>query len=110
VAEIEGEADPDNDDFALLHGHYDSWYVGITDNATGDAGLLEAARVFEEHSDELERSLRVAWWPGYSTGRYAGSTWHADEFGQELAKNCVAQVNVDSPSAKDATEYNDMSC
>ncbi|OYR68979.1 M28 family peptidase [Halorubrum ezzemoulense] len=110
VAEIEGEADPDNDDFALLHGHYDSWYVGITDNATGDAGLLEAARVFEEHSDKLERNLRVAWWPGHSTGRYAGSTWYADEFAQELAENCVAQVNMDSPGAKDATEYNDMSC
>jgi len=64
VAEIEGKADPDNDDFLLLHGHYDSWYVGITDNATGDAGMLEAARVFDEHSDELERNLRVAWWPG----------------------------------------------
>jgi len=42
-----GNADPDNDDFLLLHGHYDSWYVGITDNATGDAGMLELARVFE---------------------------------------------------------------
>ena len=110
VAEIEGEADPDNDDFLLLHGHYDSWYVGITDNATGDAGLLEAARVFDEHSDELDRNLRVAWWPGHSTGRYAGSTWYADEFAQELAENCVAQVNMDSPGAKDATEYTDMSC
>jgi hypothetical protein len=110
VAEIEGKADPDNDDFLLLHGHYDSWYVGITDNATGDAGMLEAARVFDEHSDELERNLRVAWWPGHSTGRYAGSTWYADEFAQELATNCVAQVNMDSPGAKDATEYTDMSC
>jgi len=110
VAEIAGEADPDNDDFVLLHGHYDSWYVGITDNATGDAGLLESARVFEELSENLERNLRVAWWPGHSTGRYAGSTWYADEFAQELANNCVAQVNMDSPGAKDATEYTDMSC
>jgi hypothetical protein len=110
VAEIEGQADPDNDDFVLLHGHYDSWYVGITDNATGDAGLLESARVFAEQSENLERNLRVAWWPGHSTGRYAGSTWYADEFAQELANNCVAQVNMDSPGAKDATEYTDMSC
>lgn len=110
VANIEGEADPESDDFVLLHGHYDSWYVGITDNATGDAGLLEAARVFEEHSGKLERNLRVAWWPGHSTGRYAGSTWYADEFAHELSENCVAQVNMDSPGAKDATEYTDMSC
>jgi hypothetical protein len=110
VAEVEGEADPDNDDFLLLHGHYDSWYVGVTDNATGDAGLLEAARVFDEHSEDLQRNLRVAWWPGHSTGRYAGSTWYADQFAQDLAENCVAQVNMDSPGAKDATEYTDMSC
>ncbi|WP_138005648.1 M28 family peptidase [Halalkalirubrum salinum] len=110
VAEIKGKAAPENDDFVLLHGHYDSWYVGITDNATGDAGLLEAARAFEAHREDLDRNLRVAWWPGHSTGRYAGSTWYADQFARELAEHCVAQVNMDSPGAKDATEYTDMSC
>ena len=25
-------------------------------------------------------SVRIAWWPGHSTGRYAGSTWFADHF------------------------------
>jgi hypothetical protein len=108
VAEIEAAAD--TDEFVLLHGHYDSWYVGVTDNATGDAGLLECARVFEKHADELDRNLRIAWWPGHSTGRYAGSTWYADEFALDIAANCVAQVNMDSPGAKDATEYTDMSC
>ncbi len=109
-ARIEGGAAPELDDFLLLHGHYDSWHVGITDNATGDAGLLECARVFNDHADELRRNLRVAWWPAHSTGRYAGSTWYADEFALDLANDCVAQVNMDSPGAKDATEYTDMSC
>lgn len=108
-ARIEG-GNSDNDDFVLLHGHYDSWYVGITDNATGDAGLLELARVFEQYKDDLDRNLRIAWWPAHSTGRYAGSTWYADEFAHELNEQCVAQVNMDSPGAKDATEYTDMSC
>lgn len=108
VAQIPGEADPENDDFVLAHGHYDSWYVGITDNATGDAALLELARVFNEHRDQLDRDLWVAWWPGHSTGRYAGSTWFADEFAQELLERCVAQVNIDSPGAADATEFADM--
>ncbi len=105
-----GATDPDNEDFVLLHGHYDSWSVGIADNATGDAGLLELARVFEEHSDELQRDLRVAWWPGHSTGRYAGSTWYADEFAIDIAENCVAHVDMDSPGAKGSTEYVDMAC
>ena len=107
---IEGGAAPDQDEFVLLHGHYDSWAYGITDNATGDAGMLELARVFSEHSDELERNLRIAWWPAHSTGRYAGSTWYADEFAHDLVENCVGQVNMDSPGAKDSTEYVDMSC
>ena len=109
VAEI-GPSDADTEEFVLLHGHYDSWHVGITDNATGDAGLLELARVLDGHADELQRNLRIAWWPGHSTGRYAGSTWYADAFGLDLARNCVAHVNMDSPGAKDATEYTDMSC
>jgi hypothetical protein len=108
VAEITGEADPDEDDFVLLHGHYDSWYQGVTDNATGDAGLLECARVFDEHRDRLDRNLRVAWWPGHSTGRYAGSTWFVDEFATDLAERCVAQLNMDSPGVADATEFEDM--
>jgi len=109
-ARIEGEADPENDDFLLLHGHYDSWYVGITDNATGDAGMLELARVFEEHSEDLQRDIRICWWPAHSTGRYAGSTWYTDEHALEIVERCVAQVNMDSPGAKDSAEYTDMSC
>jgi len=100
----------DTDEFVLLHAHYDSWHVGITDNATGDAGLLELARVLNQHADELQRNLRIAWWPGHSTGRYAGSTWYADKFGLEMVRNCVAHVNMDSPGTKDTTEYTDMSC
>ena len=110
VAEIEGGADPQQDEFVLLHGHYDSWYVGITDNATGDAGMLELARVFEQHADDLQRNIRIAWWPGHSTGRYAGSTWYTDQNALDIAESCVAQVNMDSPGAKDSAEYTDMSC
>ncbi|MFB6300011.1 MAG: M28 family peptidase [Halobacteriales archaeon] len=108
VAHIPGEAAPDEDDFVLLHGHYDSWYVGITDNATGDAGLLETARVFNEHRDQLHRDLWVAWWPGHSTGRYAGSTWFVDEFAHVLVDRCIAHLNMDSPGTADATEFEDM--
>lgn len=104
-ARIPGEAAPKTDEFVLLHGHYDSWHVGVTDNATGDATLLEAARVLYKHRMKLRRDVWVAWWPGHSTGRYAGSTWFADEFATELAELCIAHVNVDSPGVADATEF-----
>lgn len=95
----------DNDEFVILHGHYDSWHVGATDNATGDASLLESAIVLTEHAEQLSRSVRICWWPGHSTGRYAGSTWYVDKFGHEINRNCVAHVNVDSPGVADAVEF-----
>jgi hypothetical protein len=106
VAEIPGVTFPE--EFVLLHGHLDSWHVGIGDNATGDATLLEMARVFWQYRDQLARSLRVAWWSGHSHGRYAGSTWYADTFAIDLARNCVAQVNCDSPGCRWADTYNDL--
>jgi hypothetical protein len=107
LARIPGEAAPETDEFVLAHGHLDSWHVGVTDNATGDATLLELARVLDDHRNQLRRDVWVAWWPGHSTGRYAGSTWFADEFVQELARGCVAHVNVDSPGVADATEFDE---
>jgi hypothetical protein len=70
VVTITGTEEPDP--FVLLHGHYDSWDFGIGDNAVGNATLLEVARVLWKHRDSLKRSVRIAWWPGHSTGRYAG--------------------------------------
>lgn len=107
VVEIKGTDEPDK--FVLLHGHYDSWDVGVGDNATGDATMLEIARVLWKHRDSLRRSVRIAWWPGHSTGRYAGSTWYADRFAIDLDENCVAQVNCDSPGCRWATEFQDVS-
>ncbi|MFN8061275.1 MAG: M28 family peptidase [Vicinamibacterales bacterium] len=106
VVDIKGTEDPD--EFLLVHGHYDSWYVGIGDNATGDATLLELARVLHGVRAELKRSVRIAWWPGHSTGRYAGSTWFADAFADEIDEHCIAQLNIDSPGCAGATVYDEV--
>ena len=103
VAEVKGNVEPER--FVLAHGHLDSWDVGIGDNAVGDATLLELARSFHNNRDQMARSLRLAWWSGHSTGRYGASTWYADAFGLDLARNCVAQMNIDSPGCRWATEY-----
>ncbi|MGG1663671.1 M28 family peptidase [Brevibacillus sp. NRS-1366] len=103
---IEGTEEPEK--YILLHGHLDSWHVGIGDNTTGDAALMEMARICYKHRDKLKRSLRIAIWPGHSTGRYAGSTWFADRFALDLDANCIAQVNCDSPGCRQATSYEKM--
>src|SRR5262249_25412173 len=107
VVEVPGASEPDK--FVLVHGHYDSWDVGVGDNATGDATLLELARVLWKNRAHLRRSVRIAWWPGHSTGRYAGSTWYADAFAVDLDRNCVAQINCDSPGCRWATVFEDIS-
>lgn len=104
TAEIRGQG-PEAANFVLLHSHYDSWEYGVGDNATGNAVLLEVARAFAQNPSPFRRSVRFAWWPGHSAGRYAGSAWYADAFGPDLARNCVAHVNCDSPGCKDATSY-----
>ncbi|MGB3024345.1 M28 family peptidase [Paradevosia shaoguanensis] len=108
VVDVRGAIEPEK--FVLLAGHYDSWDVGVGDNATGDAALLEIARVLWANRANLRRSVRIAWWPGHSTGRYAGSAWFADAFALDLDENCVAQVNCDSPGCRWADVYENVAC
>ncbi|WP_171208548.1 MULTISPECIES: M28 family peptidase [unclassified Ruegeria] len=104
---ITGSEEPDK--YVLLHGHLDSWDVGVGDNATGDATMLEIARVLWANRGKLRRTVKICWWPGHSTGRYAGSTWYSDTFALDLDENCVAQVNCDSPGCRWATEFINVS-
>jgi len=108
VVEIPGSEYPE--EFVLLHGHYDSWREGVGDNGTGNACMLEIARVLWSQRDKLKRSVRLAWWAGHSTGRYGGSAWFADTFAIDLAENCVAHMNCDSPGCRWATDYSNISC
>jgi N-acetylated-alpha-linked acidic dipeptidase len=103
VAEVRGRIEPER--FELVDGHVDSWHVGIGDNATGDATLLEVARAVQAHRDQLARSVRIAWWSGHSHGRYAGSAWYAEAFALDLERNCICHVNCDSPCCRDADAY-----
>ncbi|WP_043540322.1 M28 family peptidase [Salinarimonas rosea] len=100
---IPGTEEPEK--YVFLHGHLDSWDVGVGDNATGDATMLELARVLWANRGKLKRSVRICWWPGHSTGRYAGSTWFSDAFALDLEENAVAQVNCDSPGCRWASEF-----
>ena len=100
---IEGAIEPDR--FVFLHGHYDSWQVGVGDNGTGNACMLEIARALWQVRSKLRRSVRLAWWPAHSTGRYGGSTWYLDAHAADFAKHCIVQMNCDSPGCRWATDY-----
>lgn len=99
------EAPTDSSLFTLVGGHHCSWHIGCTDNATGDACLMELALLLQEQREALNHSVRFCWWPGHSQGRYAGSTWYIDNFFADLNANCIGYLNIDSPGVKGATEY-----
>jgi Zn-dependent M28 family amino/carboxypeptidase len=95
---------PENGDgtFAFFGTHVDSWEYGGTDNAAGNAILLEYARVFSQHRDKLRRGVRVLFWSGHSHGRYAGSCWYVDHHWQELYDRAILAMSIDSPGTKGA--------
>lgn len=90
------------DTYVLFSGHIDSWHLGVMDNGTANATQMELARIFAEHKGELRRGIRLAFWSGHSHARYAGSTWYADTFFDDLGTRCVAHVNIDSVGARGA--------
>src|SRR5262252_7514925 len=92
-------------EFALVGAHYCSWFDGSTDNVTGDACVLELARVLKAYEGRLRYGVRFAWWPGHSHGRYSGSTWYADAHWHELRDHAIVYFNIDSPGVKGATVY-----
>lgn len=107
---VEIPAADGNPEFVLLHGHYDSWREGVGDNGTGNACMLAVAEALWALRGQLRRGIRLAWWPGHSTGRYAGSAWFADRFAHDLDKHCVAHLNCDSPGCRWAVSYESVQC
>lgn len=94
VARIEGAVEPEK--FVLVAGHYDAWAQGATDNASGNAQMIETARILAANKDRLRRSIVFAFWSGHETGIMEGSSWFVDHFWDDLAENCVCTFNVDS--------------
>jgi len=91
--------------FVLLGGHYDAWGGGVTCNATGTAVKLELTRILWANRKKFRHPIWVAFWAGHETGIMEGSSWFVDRFWEELSKDAIAYINVDSPGLKDAEVY-----
>ena len=102
VAELMPEREPDAP-FVMFSGHHDTWHYGVMDNGSANAAMLELARLMAPARGQWKRGLRLCFWSGHSHGRYSGSAWYADTNFAELARRCVAHVNIDSVGAKGNT-------
>jgi hypothetical protein len=103
VADLPGPNGDDEEPFVMFSGHHDTWYYGVMDNGGANATMLEVARLFAPQRSTWRRGLRLCFWSGHSHGRYAGSTWYADTYWDELVRRCVVHVNVDSTGARGNT-------
>jgi hypothetical protein len=92
--------------FLLLGGHTDSWFgPQATDNAAGNACIMELARVFCQHRDRLRRGLVAGLWMGHETGTMISSTRFADVNWDRLRSSCVAYMQIDQPGIAGGTVW-----
>ncbi len=82
VADLVGAERPD--EYVIVGGHLDSWDIapGATDNATGVATTLEAARLLVESGARPARTIRFMLFGGEEQGLHGSRAWvaeHADE-------------------------------
>jgi hypothetical protein len=88
-----------DDQFMLLGGHMDSWFgPQATDNAAGNACILELSRVFNQHRGDLRRGVVAGLWMGHETGTMISSSRFADTNWDRLRRACVAYLQIDQPA------------
>ena len=75
VADIPGTEWPD--EYVIMGGHIDSWdgATGTTDNGTGVATTLEAARVLMKAGVRPMRTIRFMLWSGEEQGLLGSRAW-----------------------------------
>lgn len=84
------------DEFVVLGAHYDSYTGGSSepgadDNATGAAGILEAARIMSQY--QFDRTIIFATWSGEEYGLYGSQAWASMAAGDEM--NILGYFNID---------------
>jgi hypothetical protein len=101
-----GEVKARGEDFVVVGGHQDSWPgPQATDNAAGNACILELARVFQQHRDKLRRGLVAGFWTGHETGTMIGSSWFVDRNWDRLREHAVAYLQIDQPACAGTTRW-----
>ncbi len=105
-----GEVKGRTDDFVVVGGHQDSWPgPQATDNAAGNACIMELARVFNRHRDKLRRGLVCGFWTGHETGTMVGSSWYVERNWDRLREHAVAYLQIDQPACAGTTRWSSAS-
>jgi len=87
----------DVEEFVLVGSHLEGWGKTAICNSSGNALSLELARILAKHRDKLKRNVVFTYWDGHEIAEAAGSTYFVDAHWAELARHCVAYVDIDNP-------------
>ena len=89
------------DELVVLGNHHDAWEFGGVDPSSGTASMMEMTRAFGEllkSGARPRRTIVFCSWDGEEVG-LTGSTEWGEQFEEQLKKNAVAYVNVDSSAS-----------
>ena len=94
IATLTGTKYPD--EYVVLGAHYDSYSFsggapGADDNATGTAGILEAARIMSQY--DFDRTIIFATWSGEEYGLYGSDAWATEAAADGM--NILGYFNMD---------------
>lgn len=99
IAKIPGSEEPEKQ--VILGNHHDAWVYGAVDPASGTATMLETARAFGELLKRGWRPRRSIVFGSWDAEEYTltGSTEWGEQFADELRKDGVVCLNVDSATS-----------
>ena len=94
-------------EIVFIGGHIDSWHAGTgaTDNATGVAVMMDAARIIHELGLQPRRTIRLAFWTGEEQGLLGSRAYVQKHFGtfedpKPEYDDVVAYLNLDSGTGR----------
>lgn len=77
----------------------------MTCNATGDGTIITLAEQLAKLKGKIKRSIYFVCWNGHEIAESAGSTWWVDKHWDDLQKNCIGGINIDSTGMLHAVQY-----
>lgn len=96
LADIPGASEPD--ELVIISAHYDCWYLGADDNASGVSVLLEAARIFAQGPPPA-RTIRLVAFDREEEG-LVGSGRYVERHGDD---RIAVVINLDAVGYSDST-------
>jgi carboxypeptidase Q len=96
------------DELVLIGAHLDSWHggTGTTDNGTGVATCMEAARIIKAAGLKPRRTIRICLWGGEEEGLLGSRAYVTQHFGRrENAAADSGAVLVLTPDAAKVSVY-----